>query len=164
AKLFDEYKDNDDVNNFNNCCWAMCFAPDAHAELHRMADRAVKLLTKDAKNGALLNTAGCFLYRAGRDADALKWLQASMRADPSGEGSAFDWVFLAMLHHRQGRPQEARKWLDKAKSYLAGASEGKGAAPSEPLWRIKLEFLIREAEAILADDTKANGASKSKGD
>src|SRR5262249_51955665 len=62
AKLFDEYKDTDDVNNFNNCCWAMCFAPDAHAELRGLADRAVKLLTKDAKNGALLNTAGCFLY------------------------------------------------------------------------------------------------------
>src|SRR5262249_14395811 len=30
AKLFDEYKATDNVYNFNNLCWAMCFAPDAH--------------------------------------------------------------------------------------------------------------------------------------
>jgi WD40 repeat protein/tetratricopeptide (TPR) repeat protein len=164
AKLFNENKDTDVVNNLNGLCWTLCFAPDAHPDLRGLADKAARLLTKDAKNWALLNTAGCFLYRAGRDDDALKGLQASMRADPSGEGSAFDWVFLAMLHHRQGRPEEARKWLDKTKSYLADASVGKAVALSEPLWRIKLEFLIREAEAVLADDTKANGASKTKGD
>src|SRR5262249_6687188 len=75
AKLFDEYKDTGSASEFNNLCWAMCFAPDAHPELRSLADRAVKLLTNDLKNGGVLETAGCFLYRAGRDDEALKWLQ-----------------------------------------------------------------------------------------
>jgi tetratricopeptide (TPR) repeat protein len=148
AKLFDEYKDNDDVNNFNNLCWAMCLAPDAHPELPGLADRAVKLLTKDATNYGVLNTVGCFLYRAGRDDEASKWLQVAMKAASSGEGFAYDWVFLAMVHKRQGRPEEARKWLDKTKAYLA--SEVRTGAVVD----LTLELLIREAEAALADRPK----------
>jgi WD40 repeat protein len=161
AKLFDEYKDTDDINNFNNLCWAMCFAPDAHPELRGLADRAIKLLTKDPANHNYVNTAGCFLYRAGRDDEALKWLHASLKA-ASGEGSCEDWVFLAMVHKRQGRPEEARKWLEKTKAHLA--SEVKNNAALDPIWRATLELLIREAEAALADRPKVNGASKTKGD
>src|SRR5262249_35301325 len=135
AKLFDEYKSTDRAYDFNNLCWAMCFAPDAHPELRSLAGPTVKLLTNDLKNYALLNTAGCFLYRGGRDDEALKWLHAAMKAAPSGEGYAHDWVFLAMVHKRQGRPEEARKWLDRTKAYLGNASKEKAAAV-DPLERI----------------------------
>jgi hypothetical protein len=102
----------------------------------------------------MLNTAGCFLYRAGRYDEALKWLQASMIADPGYVG---DCVFLAMVHHRQNRPAVARKWLDKAKAYHA--SEAITRAAVDPVGHITLQVLIREAEEALADLPKANGAS-----
>jgi serine/threonine protein kinase/Flp pilus assembly protein TadD len=145
AKLFDEFKGTDTVYNFNNLCWVMCFAPDAHPELRSLADRAVKVLTSNLKNHAWLNTAGCFLYRAGRDDEAIKWLQASMKA---GDADPTDWIFLAMVHQRQGRPEEARMWLNKAKAHLADASEGK--VTLEPVERLTLECLIREAESVPA--------------
>src|SRR5262249_55702625 len=136
------------------------YGPDAHPELRSLAGRAVKLLARDPANHNYVNTVACFLYRAGRDDKALKWLQVSMKADPSGEGYAYDWVFLAMVHQRQGRPQEARKWLDKTKAYYASETR----ATVNPILRITLELLIREAEAALADPAKAKGASKTKGE
>jgi WD40 repeat protein/serine/threonine protein kinase len=162
AKLFDEYKDTDNADYCNGLCWAMCFVPDAHPELRSLADRAVKLLTKDPANHNRVHTAACFLYRAGRDDEALKWLQVSMKADPSGEGYSYDWIFLAMVHSRQGRPKEARKWLDKTKADIASKEKVRPAV--DPIFRIQLELLIREAEAVLADRPKAKGASKRKGD
>jgi tetratricopeptide (TPR) repeat protein len=159
AKMFDEFKDSKYHREFNNMCDALCYLPDAHPRLGTLADKVIAVLTKDPKDHAMLNTAGCFLYRAGRYDEALRWLQASIKADP---GYAGDWVFLAMVHHRQNRPEEARKWLEKTKTYLADASEGRTSL--DPLWRIELELLIREAEKVLADDTKAKGASKTKGD
>jgi hypothetical protein len=102
----------------------------------------------------MLNTAGCFLYRAGRYDEALKWLQASMKADP---GYVDDCVFLAMVHHRQNRPAVARRWLDKAKAHHA--SESRTRAVMDPVGHITLQVLIREAEEALADLPKANGAS-----
>src|SRR5262245_19469278 len=77
----------------------------------------------------------------------------SGKADPSGEGSTYDWIFLVMVHQRQGRPEEARQWLNKAKAQIADAAEGK--VPLQLLDRLMLESLIREAEAVLADDNKA---------
>jgi hypothetical protein len=33
-------------------------------------------------------------------------------------GDPFDWFFLAMLANRQGRNDEARKWYDRAQSWV----------------------------------------------
>src|SRR5262249_45959078 len=158
-KLFDEFKDSDNVAHFHDSCWAMCYGPDAHPDLRSLADRAVKRLTKDPANYNYVNTAACLLYRAGRDDEALQWLHASMQANPSGDGYAYDWVFLAMAQQRKGHPEEARKWLDKTKTWLA--SEGKSRAATNPIFRITLELMIREAEAALSD-RKAPHSSKNQ--
>jgi hypothetical protein len=131
----------------NGLYWPLCLGPDAHPELRTLTDTAVKILTSEPENWYTLNTAGCLLYRAGRDAEALNVLEASMKASPGGVGGPFDWVFLAMVHHRLGRTEEAEKWLDKAKSYLVDSSRGEAGAGGGPLWRITLDSLIREAEA-----------------
>jgi WD40 repeat protein/serine/threonine protein kinase/tetratricopeptide (TPR) repeat protein len=154
AELYDVLKDSEALGETNLLCWSLCFAPDAHPELRSIADRAVKILTREPAQWSDLNTAGCFLYRVGRYDDALKVIEASIKAGPGGEGGPADWVFLAMLHHRQGRPGEARMWLDKTKTYLADVDQGKAQPPTYSLWRIALGIFIREAEAVLADNTR----------
>src|SRR5262249_46210495 len=160
-ELVERFKDAETPNEVNRGSWPLCLAPDAHPELRTMADKVVKILTSESGNWYALNTAGCFLYRAGRDDEALKVLEASMKAGPAGGGGPFEWVFLAMVHHRQGAHEEARKWLDKTKSYFADPSQGEGGAGGGPLWRMQLELLIREAEEVLREKSKGDAERKS---
>jgi hypothetical protein len=57
-------------------------------------------------------------------------------------GDANDWFFLAMIEQRQGRPAEARKWLDKAAAWTQ-----KNQPKSTELARFQAE-----AEALLKGD------------
>jgi hypothetical protein len=78
---------------------------------------------------------GAALYRAGRIDEAIARLDESVQA--FGGGVPQDWVFLAMAHHRKGRTDEARRWLEKAR---AGAKDDRGA-----------RILLREAESLLKE-------------
>ena len=53
-----------------------------------------------------LNTLGVVQYRAGRNAEAVTSLEASLAAG-HGQSDAFDLFFLAMAHHRLGHREEA---------------------------------------------------------
>ncbi len=39
-------------------------------------------------------------------------------------GDAYDWLFLAMVRHRQGDPADARRWLDRSLGWIASHSPG----------------------------------------
>ena len=57
-------------------------------------------------------------YRAGDNDAALGALGRSMKI--RGGGDSFDWYFLAMIHAKGGRKDEARDWYDRAARWAAG--------------------------------------------
>jgi tetratricopeptide (TPR) repeat protein len=96
---------------------------------------------------------GAALYRAGRYDEAARRLEESARqATPV----AWDWLFLAMAHHRLGHAEVARGYLDRAARWITTADAARGPAASGPRtswhsWneRAEVRALYREAEALL---------------
>jgi tetratricopeptide (TPR) repeat protein len=154
GKMFDQVKDSESLPDLNDACWLLSLAPDSHPNLKDLADKVTRILAKEDAPSFALNTAGSYFYRIGRYDAALRALEASMKKYRGSEGSSFDWVFISMIHYKLGRPEEARKWLDRAKDNVARILEGMSKAPIEPLWRIEVEFLLREAEELLGEGSK----------
>ncbi len=65
------------------------------------------------------NTLGVAYYRVQNWDEATKALGRSMELSENGEGDAYDWFFLAMIHARKKHKEEGRRWYDRAfASYL----------------------------------------------
>jgi eukaryotic-like serine/threonine-protein kinase len=128
----------------------MCvLAGDALADPEQVVQLAERALAAE-KSAAGRNTLGAALYRAG------KWEQAVATLDQNnGARAAFDWLFLAMAHHRLGHTDQARQFLEKATAWIEKAAAGKPGTllQGQPLdfdQQLDLQLLRREAEAVLA--------------
>jgi hypothetical protein len=95
------------------------------------------------------------LYRAGRYEDAVRRLDESSRLTTA---VAWDWLFLAMSHHRLGHTAPARENLNKARRWIAAAESHRtkpgAAGASRTIWhswneRAEVGSLFREAETLL---------------
>ena len=154
----------DDPATANDVAWTVVLARDALPNYDQAVQLAEKAVAQAPGNFNYLRTLGAVLYRARRfDAAVEKLNEAAKDPLPSGEFSnAFNWLFLAMTHHRLGHTDEARRWLDKAVERIDRLShEMTGAAADVPRlsWeeRTTLDRLRREAEALVqgaAPDTK----------
>jgi Flp pilus assembly protein TadD len=129
----------------NSLAWTCVLAPNAVADPLVPVQLAEKALKRFPKNSAVLNTLGAAHYRAGQYDQAIQRLNEAMKAQGKG-GTADDWLFLAMAHQRLGHPDEARKWLDKAATWIEKADREKTLLPRN---RLELQWLHREAEALL---------------
>jgi tetratricopeptide (TPR) repeat protein len=92
---------------------------------------------------------GAALYRAGKWAEALERFAESAK---KYEARAWDWLFVAMAHHRLGHVKEARKYLARAKRWIAEANERPPRGDAGWGWwgeRIEVDHLLLEAEALL---------------
>jgi tetratricopeptide (TPR) repeat protein len=100
----------------NGAVWAPVLADGVVNDVKGWVARAEKNLEGlppgHKKRYDYTNTLGAVLYRAGRYADAVKRLEEAIKVHGKG-GTAGDWVFLALAHHRLGHAEEARRWLDK---------------------------------------------------
>ena len=71
---------------------------------------------------------GKFYGDTGRYPESLERLQQAQKAHGKNE-DAWDWLYLALVHHRLGHAGEARQWLEKAgrwedlRALLAGKRE-----------------------------------------
>jgi hypothetical protein len=114
----------------------------------RNADQAIQLarraITPQRKNPAFLNTIGVVHYRAGRWQDAVAALQAAIDAHAPDEGTAWDYFFLAMAHHRLGYAARARTDFDLAVRWWDGHNV---LTPQEIT---ELSAFRSEAEALLS--------------
>ena len=104
------------------------------------------------EGGALSNTVGAVLHRAGLWQEAVERLNEAVQLDVKG-GQPEDWLFLAMAHHRLGDAAAARQWLARAIQaldtfYMPGEATDSAQVPS---WNQRLEwqFLRGEAESLL---------------
>jgi WD40 repeat protein/Flp pilus assembly protein TadD len=126
----------------NQIAWTCALAPDALADLTLAVDLTRMAVRTNPKEWAMHNTLGAVLYRAGQDADAIKELNKAIRLNPAG-GTVHDFLFLAMAHHRLGKPADARSWLEKA------AQAHAKQVPAFWADRLEWQLLHREAETLL---------------
>jgi hypothetical protein len=105
----------------NEAAWAIVSdparAPDEYRRALTLAEAAHR---SEPEKGDFLNTLGVALYRAGRYRDALDVLQRSVKLNEVRFRGVIpaDVAFLAMVHHRLGHDDEARKWLEQLRALL----------------------------------------------
>jgi tetratricopeptide (TPR) repeat protein len=101
----------------NTLAWilATCAAPELRdpKEAVALAKRAVAETPRDAN---AWNTLGVALCGAGEFEAAVDALDRAVALQ--GGGTAFDWFFLAIAHHRLGRNDAARKRYDQAVAWM----------------------------------------------
>jgi superkiller protein 3 len=142
--------------------------PEAVPDYRQVLRLGEQFKAKYRTNWYWLTRVGGAYYRAGRFEEAIQTSEAACQVHGSA-GNAYDWLFLALAHHRLGRAAEARRWLDKAGPWIERASRGKIAdsrTPTPLAWndRVALEALRREVEALLgagpAPQTKQGSEQK----
>jgi serine/threonine protein kinase len=84
---------------------------------------------------------GAALYRAG------KYQAALAKFDQSHDHRAWDWLFLAMTHHRLGHTNDARQCLDQALQWIRDADAKHGWIAWYEI--VEIRYLRREVEALL---------------
>jgi WD40 repeat protein/Flp pilus assembly protein TadD len=142
AALVDRFAQSKSVWDANYVAWGCALGPGALHNIQPAVDAARRAVQADPKNRYARNTLGAILYRAGQYEEAVKELNESIRLNQAG-GVWADFFFLAMAHHRLGKPTEAKGWLAK--------STRPEAKPPPTFWVYPLEWdlLDREAEALL---------------
>jgi tetratricopeptide (TPR) repeat protein len=123
--------------------------PDSAIDARQALEWAKQIHEAGPQNGLAPGLLGCALYRAGSYEEAAQTLEDAF--DTYGEYHAktgmhaYGHLFLAMTHHRLGKSQEAREWLNRA-IQIIGARQGVVAYwPNSML----LERLRQEAETLL---------------
>jgi hypothetical protein len=131
---------------YRNClAWSLATSPDAtlrnpkHAV--ELARRAVDLTPHD---GNSWNTLGVAYYRAESWKEAIEALQKSTKLQQGG--TAFDFFFLAMAHHKLGNGQEARRCYDQALAWIEKNCTGLDRSPTQAQ---ELRRFRTEAEDVL---------------
>jgi serine/threonine-protein kinase len=133
---------------------ACTLAPDAVTETSRPGRLAETELKDNARQFWSLTEQGALHYRAGRFQQAVALFEQSLRADPTPGKAVLNWLWLALAQQRLGKPEEARRWLDKATVCLDRYPEGMPARAEEELglhlhnW-LEAHVLRREAEALI---------------
>ncbi len=143
----------EDSSDANLAAWVLALGPGAAADLEKGIMLAEQAVADDPNDANSLNTLGAVLFRAGQFQKAIETLNKSVELE-SREGNTWDWLFLAMAHHRSDSPAKARHWLDKAIQWQEQLEKGQFDAPSfarpmRPEIREELEYLTREAAQLI---------------
>src|SRR5262249_39349529 len=88
-----------------------------------------------------LSLVGAALHRAGRDTEAVAYLERAARGQKGG--TVLTQLFLALALHGLGRAADARRWLDRAVARM-----GRVRVPGWP-WGVIWRQLRAEAEGPL---------------
>jgi eukaryotic-like serine/threonine-protein kinase len=100
-----------------------------------------------------LTEQGALHYRAGRFQQAVALFEQSLRADPKPGRAVLNWLWLALANQHLGKPEEARRWLDKATAWLDQYRDGmpdraEGLGLDLHNW-LEAHVLRRDAEAVI---------------
>jgi tetratricopeptide (TPR) repeat protein len=161
---------NDDGTT-NTAAWLSSMLPESKQNMEAL----VKLMQKAAKNSpngyAYRSTLGSILYRIGKYEEAISTLKAAMElreldnasspstpVDLDRNGTAFDWVFLAMSNFRLGRVPEAKKWLQQVTDQYAKIRND--PVYDDPNWNwdwdssMQLKTLYDEAQRLIKNSDR----------
>ena len=94
---------------------------------------------------------------AGQMEQAAQRFQESLNTAPSWNARLLNWLGLALVDLRRGRPEEARKWFGQAIQSI------EQHAPGLTQDRIEAQLLRREVEQLLGGSLqKKDGAQRGK--
>ena len=133
---------------------ACTLAADAVPDASLPGRLAKKELQDSAQAFWSLTERGALHYRDGQFQQAVALFEQSLRADPKPGRAVLNWLWLALAQQSLGKPQEARRWLDKATAWLDQYRDGMPGGTDEELglhlhnW-LEAHVLRREAEALL---------------
>jgi hypothetical protein len=133
-----------------------CLAPGAVEDfsiVEELAERAVRGNEKHELRYYFVFAKALAEFRAGHDAEAIKWVQ---RYPPKAGGihwEASRFSVLAMANHRLGKTQEARDALHEAQAIMSAKmpDPSKGRPFEAGNWRswLPCQLMVREAEGLL---------------
>jgi serine/threonine protein kinase/WD40 repeat protein len=110
---------------------------------------------------------GLARYRAGHFKEADSVLQASLVRDPRWDGHVVDWLVIAMAQKQLGGPDESRRWLERAETWVSARLRGRpggldSAIPENWHWRdgILLHLLLREARAVFSESSTGDRSGR----
>jgi Flp pilus assembly protein TadD len=159
AAMLDKFGKTQDAEIANNVAWFCMRTPDCMTDFSQPLHLVEKSVELRPNQYFSLNTSGIALYRVGRFQDSILRLNEAIKAHGQG-GTPYDWLFLAMAHHRLGHADESKKWMTKAQQWLDQGKQEKAkdkpAAVDALPWdqRLELSLIRAEAEALLNGDTK----------
>ena len=112
----------------------MCtLAPDAVTDASLPARLAEKELKESAREFWSLTERGALAFRAGRFQQAVPFFEQSLQADPKPGRAVLNWLWLTLANERLGQADEARRWLNKAQTWLDQYRDGMPARAQEDL-------------------------------
>jgi tetratricopeptide (TPR) repeat protein len=135
-------------------------APDAVPDFNRVQKLADRVVTGTETRGNyrwFVFVKGLAEYRAGRHAEAVKWLE---RFGPSADGAQIDasaFAVLAMAQHRLGHQEKGRAALHSAQVLVTQKMPDPSVGrPFDGMWAdwLHSQILLREAEALLGQNGK----------
>ncbi len=147
SDMLDHFGSTNNHHIANAVAWYTVLGPDAVTDRQapvRLAELAVND-APDAEKHMFLNTLGAALYRAGRFDEAIHRLEEGIRKRRN-TSLPQDWAFLALAHHRLGHGAEARRWLDRFRTYRANEN------PNAFWAELEIHLVRREAETLILDD------------
>jgi WD40 repeat protein len=159
-----------DQNSYssNTAAWTCSLMPDVGVDLPKLVDLMKKAVEDRPKSYAIRSTFGGLLYRNGNYQAAIDTLHEAMNlnkddsadstapnkaADHDKDGSAFDWVVLAMAHCCLGHQKEAEKWLKQTDERLQSIDSDPIEEDPHYTWHwndiVELRVLYKEADELL---------------
>lgn len=133
---------------------ACTLAPDAVPDISVPAHLADKELRASAGQFWSLTEQGALAYRAGRFKESVPLFEQSLQANPKPGAAVVNWLWLALANQRLGKTDDARRWLEKAQTWLDQYRDGLPPRADQDLglhmhnW-LEANVLRREAEAMI---------------
>jgi tetratricopeptide (TPR) repeat protein len=110
-------KQADSPLDWHNLAWFLATCPDPRFRDPGRAISWAERAVEHSPTGRFGTTLGVARYRNGDWRGAITDLERSMALNDGG--TATDWYFLAMAHHRLGDNRQAHQWLDRAVAWMA---------------------------------------------
>lgn len=161
-----EHQKTEDAVTLSLACRTVVQGPGGTSESLSQAIRLGELAVAKSPDAAWNHYAVALAYcRAGRDADAIKRLEESLRMHPAWIGRGQNYALLAIACAHLNRNTEASDWLRRAQALgeeidARYAKTAFGYASTEYLgdW-LSLQVLLREADSLV---NQAAGPSDAK--
>ena len=152
----------------DTAAWLRCLVAQAPGDPKELLNLVEKMATERPEDYPIRNTLGALLYRSGEYQQSISTLHIAMKllpvtsTDPGSsdkaldhdkDGTAFDWIFLAMAHVRLGQQEEAEKWLKQVADRLQLIESDPIARDPNYQWYWRdiagLKALYQEAEMLI---------------